>query len=62
VFFPYLFRLDCCYPDTRNDKEYIFRLIGQVVTVSLETVKIVNALPDLGLPRETAAKATTAVH
>jgi len=25
-----------------------------------KTVKIVNALPDLGLPKETSAKATTA--
>jgi predicted helicase len=46
-------------PNRDDDKEYILRLIGQVVTVSLETVKIVNALPDLGLPKETAAKATT---
>ncbi|HEY1527657.1 MAG TPA: type ISP restriction/modification enzyme [Candidatus Angelobacter sp.] len=47
-------------PNREDDKEYILRLIGQVITVSLETVKIVNALPDLGLPKETAAKATTA--
>jgi hypothetical protein len=40
-------------PSREDDKEYILRLIGQVITVSLETVKIVNALPDLGLP-ETA--------
>jgi predicted helicase len=46
-------------PNRDDDKEYILRLIGQVVTVSLETVKIVNALPDLGLPKDTAAKATT---
>jgi len=26
-------------------------LIGQVITVSFETVKIVNALPDLGFKR-----------
>jgi hypothetical protein len=45
-----------------DDKEYILRLIGQVITVSLETVKIVNALPDLGLPKETSAKATTMVQ
>ncbi|VXD18298.1 hypothetical protein PL8927_600342 [Planktothrix serta PCC 8927] len=31
------------------DEQYIVRLIGQVITVSLETVKIVNDLPDLGL-------------
>jgi predicted helicase len=41
----------------RNDKKYILRLIGQVITVSLETVKIVNALPDLGLPKEEKVKA-----
>jgi predicted helicase len=37
-------------PNRDDDREYILRLIGQVITVSLETVKIVNALPDLGLP------------
>ena len=31
----------------RDDEEYIVRLIGQVVTVSLETLKIVNALPPI---------------
>ena len=31
-------------------------------TVSLETVKIVNALPDLGLPKEASAKETTTVQ
>jgi hypothetical protein len=39
-------------PNRPDDKEYILRVIGQVFTVSLETVKIVNALPDLGLPKE----------
>jgi predicted helicase len=39
-------------PNREDDPEYILRLIGQVVTVSLETVKIVKALPDLGLPKE----------
>jgi hypothetical protein len=29
-----------------NDPEYIIRLVGQVVRVSLETVRIVNALPE----------------
>jgi predicted helicase len=37
-------------PNRDDDKEYILRLIGQVITVSLETVKIVNALPQLGIP------------
>jgi predicted helicase len=45
-------------PNRDDDKEYILRLIGQVITVSLETVKIINALPDLGLPKDTTAKAT----
>jgi len=37
-------------PNREDDPKYILRLIGQVVTVSLETVRIVEALPDLGLP------------
>ena len=37
-------------PNRENDKEYILRLIGQVVAVSLETVRIVQSLPTLGLP------------
>ena len=36
-------------PNRANDPEYIVRLIGQVITVSLETMKIVNALPTLGI-------------
>ena len=48
-----------------DDPEYTLRLIGQVITVSLETVEIVNALPDLSLSKgenvesSTTAKATT---
>ncbi|MFL6302699.1 MAG: type ISP restriction/modification enzyme [Candidatus Sulfotelmatobacter sp.] len=34
-------------PNREDDPEYILRLIGQVITVSLETVSIVNALPEL---------------
>jgi predicted helicase len=34
-------------PNRDKDKEYILRLIGQVITVSLETVRIVKALPEL---------------
>jgi predicted helicase len=34
-------------PNRMDDEEYIVRLIGQVITVSLETIKIVNALPPL---------------
>lgn len=36
-------------PNRADDPEYIVRLIGQVITVSLETVEIVNALPDLSI-------------
>ena len=32
-------------PNREDDPEYIVRLVGQVVRVSLETVRIVNALP-----------------
>ncbi len=34
-------------PNREDDPEYILRLIGQVITVSLETVKIVRSLPPL---------------
>ena len=39
-------------PNRLDDEQYIVRLIGQVITVSLETVKIVKSLPDLGLPKD----------
>ena len=32
-------------PNRADDPEYIVRLVGQVVRVSLETVKVVNAQP-----------------
>ncbi len=32
-------------PNRADDEEYIARLIGRVVTVSVETVKLVRALP-----------------
>ena len=32
-------------PNREDDPEYIVRLVGQVVRVSLETVKIVGGLP-----------------
>jgi predicted helicase len=32
-------------PNRPGDQEYIVRLVGQVVRVSLETVRIVNGLP-----------------
>ena len=34
-------------PNREEDPEYILRLIGQIITVSLETVDIVNGLPAL---------------
>ncbi|MGB7600315.1 MAG: type ISP restriction/modification enzyme [Candidatus Sulfotelmatobacter sp.] len=37
-------------PNRADDPQYILRLIGQVITVSLETVNIVRSLPPLGLP------------
>lgn len=39
-------------PNRLDDEEYIVRLIKQIITVSLETVEIVNNLPDLGLPKD----------
>ncbi|MGA3214032.1 MAG: type ISP restriction/modification enzyme, partial [Terriglobales bacterium] len=47
-------------PNRPDDPEYIVRLIGQVITVSLETVKIVNGLPELGLAPAIAASMTEA--
>ena len=37
-------------PNRPDDPEYIVRLLGQVITVSLEAVKIVKALPPLSAP------------
>jgi predicted helicase len=34
-------------PNNLDDEQYIKRLIGQVITVSLETVEIVKSLPEL---------------
>ena len=34
-------------PNREDDPEYFLRLIGQVITISLETVKIVKELPEL---------------
>jgi len=34
-------------PNRADDPEYIVRLIGKVITVSLETVKIVKSLPEV---------------
>jgi predicted helicase len=43
-------------PNRDDDPEYIVRLVGQVIRVSLETVKIVNELPPEFEPASTAAK------
>jgi predicted helicase len=32
-------------PNRMDDEEYIVRLIGQVISVSLETQKLVSSLP-----------------
>jgi predicted helicase len=34
-------------PNRPDDPEYIVRLLGQVITVSLETQKVVKGLPPL---------------
>lgn len=36
-------------PNREDDPEYIVRLVGQVVTVSIETVKLVGELARLGI-------------
>jgi predicted helicase len=41
-------------PNRADDPQYIVRLIGQVVRLSLDTFGLVRALPELGVePRET---------
>ena len=37
-------------PNRKDDPQYIVKLIRKVITVSLETVEIVEGLPDLGIP------------
>ena len=37
-------------PNRADDPRYIVKLIGKVIAVSLETVEIVERLPDLGVP------------
>ena len=37
-------------PNREDDPQYIVKLIGKVITVSLETVEIVEGLPKLGIP------------
>ena len=36
-------------PNRADEPEYIVRLVKRVVTVSIETMRIVASLPDLGL-------------
>ncbi len=36
-------------PNRADNPQYIVKLIGKVITVSLETVKVVEGLPDLDL-------------
>ena len=42
-------------PNRADDPTYILRLIGQVITVSLETVRIVKSLPELGISQISTA-------
>ena len=39
-------------PNRAEDERYIVRLIGKVITVSVETVEIVEGLPELGIPED----------
>ena len=36
-------------PNRPDDPEYIIRLVGRVVNVSVQTVELIRALPDLGV-------------
>jgi hypothetical protein len=44
-------------PNREDDSQYIVHLVGQVVRVSVETVKSVKALPAAFAPDEAAAAA-----
>ena len=37
-------------PNPPDDEEAIVKLVGQVITVSVETMKLIRALPELKLP------------
>ena len=39
-------------PNREDDPQYIVKLIGKVITVSLETVEIFEGLPKLGIPEK----------
>jgi predicted helicase len=43
-------------PNRADDEEYVVRLIGQVITVSVETMKLVTALPPLDDAKSAPAK------
>ena len=45
-------------PNRGDDREYIVRLIGKVISVSLETVGIVEGLPELGIGVEGEGEAS----
>ena len=45
-------------PNRAADPQYIVRLLGKVISVSLETVQIVAALPELGVRVEEDAVPT----
>jgi len=44
-------------PNRHDDPEYIVCLVGKVITVSMETMAVVDALPALGLPEAVPAPA-----
>ena len=39
-------------PNRADDPQYILRLLGKMISVSLETVKGVEGLPELGIEKE----------
>jgi len=47
-------------PNRADDPEYVVRLIGQVITVSLETIRIVKGLPALVISVDSAEKKSAA--
>ncbi|MDO8541999.1 MAG: type ISP restriction/modification enzyme [Opitutaceae bacterium] len=49
-------------PNRADDEEYIIRLIGQVITVSVETMKVVAALPALDPAANATERGTAPVY
>ncbi|MDE0310654.1 MAG: hypothetical protein OXI52_00205 [Caldilineaceae bacterium] len=43
-------------PNRADDPQYILRLIGKVISVSLETVEIVAGLPELGIDEDVSVR------